>query len=161
MQKSRKWQVSLVVIGGLVLVCSASTVLSRFQRTVAVPEFSISVRLSEAAEKRLKSMHESVLVIAYFDGDPLPGQGKDNSPFRGVFLGSDEMLVDAENVATFNSTRISQGNWIRLSNKDYFVTINVVSARKASANNLLDCGVPEGRISTFAGRATEIPCRLL
>jgi hypothetical protein len=33
-------------------------------------------------------MHESVLVIAYFDGDPLPGKGKDNSLMRGVVLGN-------------------------------------------------------------------------
>jgi len=161
MLKSRKWQVLLVVIGGLALVCSASAVLSLFQRTVAVPEFSISVKLSEKAGKQLKSMHESVKVIAYFDGDPLPGQGKDNAPFRDVFLGSDEKLVDAKNIATFNNTKIPQRNWVRLSNKDYFVTINVVSARKTSTNNLLDCGVPEDRISTFAGRTTEVFCRLI
>lgn len=130
-------------------------------KIVAVPQFSISVKLSEEAEKRLQSIHESVLVIAYFDGDPLPGQGEYNAPMRDVYLGSDEKLVDAKNIATFDSTKISQSHWNRLSDKNYFVTINVVSARKASKNNLLDCGVPENRISTFAGKATEVTCRLI
>lgn len=97
MRTSRVRQVAVVMIGGLILVSSAATALSRTRKnrstddaddkTFAVPEFSISVKLSEAAEKRLQSMHESVLVIAYFDGDPLPGQGKYNAPFRDVFPG--------------------------------------------------------------------------
>jgi len=163
MRKFRVRQVAFVIMGGLVLICSASTVLSRCQknRSIAVPEFSISIKLSEAAENQLQSMHESVLVIAYFDGDALPGQGKYNAPFRDVYLGSSEKLVDAKNVATFDSTKISQSNWDRLSNKDYFVTINVVSARRVSKNNLLDCNTPEDRISTFAGKTTDVFCRLI
>jgi len=55
---------------------------------------------------------------------------------RGVVLGTDEKLVDANNVATFSGTKISQGGWNDLASKDYYVTINVVSARKSSKNNL-------------------------
>ncbi|MGA2636099.1 MAG: hypothetical protein ABSF16_17860 [Terracidiphilus sp.] len=171
MRKSRVRQVAIVFVGAAILVLSASTLLSRSRKskstediadkTNAVPEFSISVNLSEEAKKRLLSMHESILVIAYFDGDPLPGQGEDNAPFRDVYLGSDQKLVDSTNVATFDSTKISQSHWDRLSDKNYFVTINVVSARMASKNNLLDCGVPEDHISTFAGKATEVHCKLI
>jgi len=129
--------------------------------TVPVPSFSISVKISESARRRLEGMHESVLVIAYFDGDPLPGQGQYNAPFRDVFLGSDEKLTDAQNVATFDTTKISQSNWNKLADKNYYVTINVVSARKVSKNNLLTCGVPEDRLSTFAGKTTEVLCDLI
>jgi hypothetical protein len=100
-------------------------------RTVVVPAFSISVKLSDEAQKRIQQIHESVLVIAYFDGDALPGYEKDNAPFRDVFLGSDEKLVDANYVATFADTKVSQRNWNHLSDKNYFLTINVVSARRA------------------------------
>jgi hypothetical protein len=171
MRESRVRQVAFVTVGGLLLLCSSPTMLSRPRKNgstdeaggkrVAVPEFSISVKLSAAAEKRLQHLHEAVLVIAYFDGDPLPGQGKYNPPFRDVFLGSDSNLVDAHDTATFDRTRIPQSDWDRLSNKDYFVTINVVSARRASKNNLLHCGAPEDRISTFAGKATNVLCRLI
>jgi len=128
---------------------------------LAVPEFSVSISLSEAARKRLQTLHESVLVIAYFDGDALPGQGKYNAPMRDVVLGSDQKIVDAKNEATFSASKISQANWNRLSNKDYFVTINTVSARKAAKDNLVYCEDPEGRISAFAGRVTQISCRLI
>jgi hypothetical protein len=106
-------------------------------------------------------MHESVLVIAYFDGDPLPGRGKNNAPMRGVVLGSDEKVVDANNVATFSDTKISQSHWNDLSSKDYYVTVNVVSARKSSKDNLLECADPEERISTFAGKSTQVSCGLI
>jgi len=130
-------------------------------RTVAVPEFSISVKLSEKAEKELQSAHEGVQVLAMFDGDPLPGQGTYNPPMRGVSLGSDKKLLDTKNLATFASTKISHAGWNRLSDKNYFVTINVFSARKSSPNNLLDCKLAEDRISMFAGKTTEISCRMI
>lgn len=130
-------------------------------QTIVVPAFSISVKLSAAAEQRLKSMHESVLVLTYFDGDALPGQGNDNAPMRDVCLGFDERFVDAKESATFNGIKISRTAWNHLSNKNYFVTINVVSARKASKDNLLDCSDPEDRVSTFEGKTTQVSCQLI
>jgi hypothetical protein len=106
-------------------------------------------------------MHESVLVIAYFNGDPMPGKGKDNSPMRGVVLGSDQKLVDANNVAAFADTKISQNDWNNLADKNYYVTINIVSARKTARDNLLDCADPSDRISAFAGESTQVSCRLI
>jgi hypothetical protein len=131
------------------------------RQRIAVPEFSIAVKLSEIAQKKLQGIHESVLVIAYFDGDPLPGKGKDNSPMRGVVLGSDKKLVDPNSIAAFADTKISQSHWNDLADKDYYVTINVVSARKTSTDNLLDCDVPIARISTFVGKSTQVLCRLI
>jgi hypothetical protein len=130
--------------------------------TVDVPEFAIAVKLSPSAEKQLRSIHESVLVIAYFDGDALPGQGKHNPPMRDVFLGQDEKLLDEKSVARFQRTRVALADWNRLSDKNYFVTINTVSARNAATDNLLDCADPiSRRIETFAGKIIEVQCRLI
>jgi len=169
MRQFRLIRIAAVTAPALLLTCWALTGDCRSPKskeyprdmTVPVPRFSIAVTLSEHARQRLQSIRESVLVIAYFDGDPLPGQGRDNAPFRGVFLGNDEKLADDQNVATFDTTKISQSNWNRLADKDYFVTINVVSARKASKNNLLWCGVPENRLSKIAGKTTEVSCDLI
>ena len=152
---------------GLVLAILALSAFARTHKktlddlTVSVPSFSISVRLSPLAQQKLESMHEGVLVIAYFDGDALPGQGQSNAPFRSVFLGGDQKLVNEQNVAVFDGTKISQSSWNRLADKDYFVTINVVSARKASKNNLLWCSFPEERVSSFEGKSREVSCRLI
>jgi hypothetical protein len=116
---------ALVIMSGLIVACSTSqvpgdkTTYEANDKIIVVPEFSIAVKLSETAQKKLQAMHESVLAIAYFDQDPLPGKGKDNSPMRGVVLGNDEKLVDTNNVATFSDTKISQSNWNDLSGKDY------------------------------------------
>lgn len=127
-----------------------------------MPEFAIAIKLSPKAEERLCNLHETVKVISYFDGDPLPGQGKYNPPFRGVFLGSDEKLVDDKNVARFDHTRVPLSDWNRLCDKHYFVTINTVSARKVAPDNLLDCADPmDLRIETFKGKAIEIQCWLI
>jgi len=156
---------TVVVVTGLIVGCSTSpgqkdkAASEANDQTIAVPQFSIAVKLSESAQEKLRSIHESVLVIAYFDGDPLPGKGKDNSPMRGVVLGNDEKLADSNGVATFADIRISQSNWNDLADRDYYVTINVVSARKSSKDNLLDCTVPIDRISTFDGKSTQLFCR--
>jgi hypothetical protein len=128
---------------------------------VAVPEFAIAIAPSPQAEKRLQDLHESIKVLAMFDGDPLPGQGHDNAPMRDVYLGSDEKLVDTNNIAKFSSTKISQRHWNQLADKDYYVTINVFSARKTYKNNLLDCDLLDKHISTFAGKTIEVHCRLI
>ena len=130
-------------------------------KTVAVPEFAIAVKLSPLADKRLRALHESIKVLAMFDGDPLPGQGHFNAPMRDVYLGSDEILVDSNDIAKFSSTKISERHWNQLADKDYYVTINVFSARKAYKNNLLDCDLLDKHISTFAAKTIEIPCWLI
>ena len=127
-----------------------------------MPEFAIAIKLSPRAQEHLSSLHETVKVIAYLDGDPLPGQGKYGPPFRDVFLGSDEKLVDDENVARFDLIRVPLSDWNRLSDKNYFVTINTVSAQRVARDNLLDCADPmDRRIETLRGRTVEIQCWLI
>jgi hypothetical protein len=136
--------------------------LTRTDKTVRVPQFAISVKLSDRAEKRLHSIGESVVVVAYFDGDALPGQGEYNPPNRDIFLGNDEKIVDRNNVARFDDSWVPLNDWNRLSDKNYFVTINTVSARKAAKDNLLDCADPiDRRIESFRGKTIEVRCWLI
>ena len=96
------------------------------------------------------------------DGDPLPGQGKYNPPNRDVVLGSAQKPVDVNNEAKFTNVKIPLSDWNRLADKNYFVTINVFSARKADHNNLLDCDDPmDRRIESLGGKTIEVRCRLI
>ena len=64
-------KIASALIGGLIASCCGPTAVTRSpkngptsepgDKTLAVPEFSVSIRLSEAAKKRLQTMHESVL----------------------------------------------------------------------------------------------------
>ncbi len=144
-----------------ILSCaSCSRIQSAVGPRVDVPRFAIAVKLSPKAEKRLRDIHESILVIAYFDGDALPGQGRYNPPMRDVYLGRDQNLVDANNIARFDHSKVPLADWNRLADKDYFVTINTVSARKADQDNLLYCNDPISRIESFRERTIEVQCRL-
>ena len=154
----------------VVAICSMMPSCSRTQDrpqaftgpSIDVPQFAIAVKLSPQAEARLKSIHESIKVLAMFDGDPLPGQGKSNPPNRDVVLGSSEKHVDSNNLATFNNVKVPMADWNRLIDKNYFVTINVFSAREAAENNLLDCDDPlDRRIDTFSGKTIEVRCGLI
>jgi hypothetical protein len=145
--------------------CSRTNSVSKTKAaepTLDVPEFRIAVKLSPNANKRLSSIHEGINVLAMFDGDPLPGQGKYNPPNRDVFLGSAEKRADGNNVATFNGVKIPRRDWDRLADKNYYVTINTTSARLSDQNNLLDCNDPMSqRIEAFSGRIIEVSCWLI
>jgi hypothetical protein len=157
----------------VVLVAAACSMMASCSRTqgkpqesagptVEVPEFVIAVKLSPKAEARLKSINESIEVLAMFDGDPLPGQGKYNPPNRDVWLGSADRPVDSNNEARFKNVRVPLSDWNRLADKNYFVTINTSSARKADKNNLLDCDDPMSRrIESFQGKTIEVRCGLI
>jgi hypothetical protein len=129
---------------------------------VDVPSFSLLVKLSPAAEARLRGIGESVKVVAYFDGDPLPGKGEYNPPMRPVYLGMAERGVDDKGVAHLDRVKVPQRDFDRLSDKDYFVTVNTVSARRVAKDNLLSCADPMSvKISALQGKATEVSCRLI
>ena len=146
----------------LVSVSCSRPVARLMSKTVPVPSFAITVKLSDLAERRLRSIGETINVIAYFDGDALPGKGKYNAPFRDVYLGSDEKLVDGDLVAKFEKGTVLLSDWNRLADKDYFVTINIVSARRVDPNNLLDCADPiSQKIQSFAGKTIAVQCRLI
>jgi hypothetical protein len=146
------------------IVCSAmrsATGLPMFyDQTVRVPDFALAVKLSKAAESRLRSLNESIKVAVYFDGDGEPEKGVNTTPMRAVVLGNQEKEVDDENVAKFTGRRILAERWSRLSDKNYFVTINVFSARRAVRENLLDCQYPIERIENIQNRTLEVQCDL-
>ena len=88
------------------MICPRTPIFARLQThdlpqqfsgsTVEVPHFAIAVKLSPKATERHRSLRESVQVLALFDGDPLPGQGKYKPR---LFLGNDEKLVDDSGVS--------------------------------------------------------------
>ena len=90
MLRNRRFTSDLSTAAVCFAVASCSRTQSKPQEftgpTVGVPGFAIAVKLSPQAETRVKSIHESIKVLAMFDGDPLPGQGKYNPPNRHVWL---------------------------------------------------------------------------
>ena len=73
-----------------------------------------------------------------------------------------QKTVDANNETRFTNIKIPLSDWNRLADKNYFVTINVFSARKADRNNLLDCDdAMDRRIESLEGKTIEVRCGLI
>jgi len=128
--------------------------------TVPVPRFSIAVNLSERARQRLQKIHESVLAIAYFDGDPLPGQGRYNAPFRDVFLG---MTRNWWTTRTWQRSTVQDlEDQLGPTGEQGLFRHDQCCIRKESIEEQPTLvRSPEERLSTFEGKTTDVSCRLI
>jgi hypothetical protein len=124
-------------------------------------DFTIDVKLSQAASSRLGKLNETVKVIAYFDGDGKKIEGQETAPFRDVYLGQKEIEIREGEQAHFENIRFSQADYSRLFSPKYYVTLNIVSGRRAYKDNLLACDVPIYTIDKFANRVTTVNCKLI
>jgi hypothetical protein len=124
-------------------------------------DFKVEVKLSKAASSKLAGLNETIKVIAFFDGDGEKIKGQDSAPFRDVFLGKKEVEIQEGEKANFTNIWFSQSDYSRLYSPKYYVTLNVVSGRRAHKNNLLACDVPIETIDHFANRVTAVNCNLI
>lgn len=130
-------------------------------KAVIVPDFTISIRLSAQAAAKLHSLHESIKVRVVFDGDGEEVPSVKTAPHRAVYLGYVEKEVNDKNIAEFKGEKVPEKDWNRLFNKDYFVTINVFSARKALPDNILFCDIIEEKIESMRDKISEVHCSLI
>ena len=151
----------MAILFWAVVAIAIVAVLTLARRTVSVPDFAVAVKLSKAAEARLRSLNESVAVMAFFDGDGKGEGGKSTAPFRAVFLGNEQEIMTPGSIAEFSGKRIPLKAWNRLSDKNYYVTVNVGSARRAAKENILDCETHEYRIEEIKGRIVQVHCSLM
>ena len=126
-----------------------------------VPEFAVAVKLTKDAESRLRALNESIMVSANLDGDGEPEPAVNTAPFRDVYLAGYIEEVNDINVAHFKGERVSARKMSRLFDKNYYVTINVFSARKAVKNNILNCDVPIERIENIKNKTLYVHCELI
>jgi len=122
--------------------------------SVEIPSFEIALKLSEKAEEKLKADTESVVVIAYFSGKAIadiPEKYADMADYGFNFLTCKIELTD-ERVARFEHIKFSKELYDLLADKDITLLINVVSGRKSSEYNILDCETLENSMSNVMGK---------
>ena len=124
-------------------------------------DFDVEVKLSKAASAKLTELNETIKVIAFFDGDGEKIKGQNTAPFRDVFLGKKEVEIKEGEKANISNIWFSQSDYSRLNSPNYYVTLNVVSGRRAHKNNLLWCDVPIETIDHIASRVTAVNCKLI
>jgi len=129
----------------------------------ASPEFSVSVRLSDAAKKKLIDSKETIIVAGYFTGHPKQGTELRYLDIKSgqVDLGDVEAEILPGETATFNDLKLKQDGLARIDSHGPSILISVFSGRKSSKDNLLSCEVYEGSFESTHGRTIDIPCRLI
>jgi hypothetical protein len=128
---------------------------------IPVPPFQIKIMLSDAAAKKLRDAGESIKGAVYFDGDGTRKDHEDTAPFRAVVLGVYNFETTGAGGVSVSNAVISEEAFHRLSDSNYYYTVNVFSGRRAFKNNVLDCGDAEGQISNAVKSPIEITCDLI
>jgi hypothetical protein len=151
----------LLILGLTLCGCHKSGTNSAIK--LEPPDFKINVSLSDEAAEKLKSLKETVKVVAYFSGDPNNSLwAKIHTTEQGrIDIARSEIEMDGPGIADFAKTKFSPMRVDELANPDYRVLINVISGRRSSASNLLDCDTAGGKISTMQKKVFEVYCRLI
>jgi len=121
--------------------------------------FAVEVTLTPAASSRLAALHEKIAVIADYSGRPAPGVQA--TPDGQVDLGSETVeLAPTHGRAQFTAAAIDGGDLKTIAGPPR-VLINVVSARHAAPDNLLDCNIFEDDIAVAQTETPRITCDLI
>jgi hypothetical protein len=128
---------------------------------IAVPAFQIQITLTENAAKKLSDAGEWIKGVVIFDGDGLKKNNEKTAPERDVPLGTYWFERNGAGVVSITNAAISEEAFTRLTNFDYYFTVNVVSGRRVFKDNILDGGYAEGHISDATNSPIQIKCDLL
>jgi hypothetical protein len=139
----------------------AKTMAATNDAKISVPSFEINVALTDDAAKKLQDAGESIKGIVSFDGYGIPKPGENVGAGHGVDLGDYFFERTGAGVILVTNALISAEAFRRLSDTNYYYTINVFSGRRVFADNILDSGYAEGHISDVAKVPIYIKCSLL
>jgi hypothetical protein len=128
---------------------------------VPVPPFQIKISLTAAATAKLQSAGESIKGGVIFDGDGQSKPGEDTGAGRAVGLGDYSFERVGAGVISVTNALISKEAFQRLSDTNYYYTINVFSGRRVFTNNILDGGYAIGHISDAVKEPIQITCDLI
>jgi hypothetical protein len=123
-----------------------------------VPTFTIRIALSDPATKKLRDAGESIKGLITFDGDGIPREGEHTAPMRPVVLGCYQFEISEAGDVSIANAYISAEASKRLTDPDYYVTINVFSGRRAFKDNVLKDGFAVMHISQATKAPIQISC---
>lgn len=132
--------------------------------SVEIPSFEIELKLSEKAEEKLKNDNETVIVMAFFTGEPIeniPDKYKDKVEMDELWLFSYSVELTDKRIAKFENLKFHKDLYDLLKDKDIRLLINVFSGRKSTDVNLLDCGILQDNISNIKGKRFTINGKLI
>jgi hypothetical protein len=127
-----------------------------------VPGFTVAITYSQKAMDKLVAGKETVIVVGYLYGFPIPGTPKKDVDHIGqIDMGEVKKEIAPGATAIFDSVKLNQPMMKWMDNQGPQMLINVYSGRKSSPDNLLDCGIYEGALSAVQGQSIPISCKLI
>jgi hypothetical protein len=132
--------------------------------SIEIPEFEVSIDLSDNAEQKLASDHESIIVMAFFTGIPLdkiPAKHKDKLDADELFLRSYSVELTDKRTAIFKGIKFHKELYSLLADTDIDLLINVYSGRRAGPYNILSCDILQDKMSNVAGKTFTLTGKLI
>ena len=126
---------------------------------VIVPEFSILIKTTDELKKELETTNETVQATIIIDGNGVPFKGIKSAPNRDVVLCVHKEIINIENIISFSGLFIPQNLYDRLSDKNYYITINIASIN--GKYNIIENGYASFRLSEIKSTPLSIFCNLL
>ena len=129
--------------------------------SVIIPSFEIEVSLSTKAKQKLKKDKETIIVIAYFSGQPKDTTSEEYLKSGEMSLTSAQREIKDSAIAKFEGVKFSKALYDSLADKNIRLLINVVSGRKSTKDNLLNCDILEDKMSNIKGKRFTIKGKLI
>ena len=129
----------------------------------ASSQFTVKVKLSDAARKKLIDESETIIVAGYFTGHPKQGTEPQYLDIKSgdVVLGDVKQEIRPGETAIFKELNLNPNALARIDSKGPHILINVFSGRRSSKNNLLDCDYFDGDFESIRGGESVIRCQLI
>jgi len=131
-------------------------------RPSTVPPFNVAVGLTPDATAELRRRGETIKVLAVFYG-AANARGSKYASDMGDISWSDwqEIEIKGPGVARFGPRKLNLALLDYLEDRKPEVLINVVSGRRTSKDNLLDCGIFEDSVFLAGKKGISINCDLI
>jgi hypothetical protein len=124
--------------------------------------FAVKVMLGDKLKDELIRRRETIIVRGYITGITKNGTSKRYLNEVGeVDLRQIKAEITPGDDASFGIIELPQDLLAKTDGGDPKLLINVVSGRKSSRTNLLDCGIYQGNFKAIQSRSLAIPCRLI
>lgn len=124
--------------------------------------FDVNLTLTARAAERLASTDERVIVDAMYYGlpasDDAPGLNREGME---IGLGASEIEIAPQSVAVKVTGEGFDTTYMNSVKGEPEVLVNVYSARKTHANNLISCGIYQGPVSMAQKKPVDIQCDLI
>jgi hypothetical protein len=115
--------------------------------SLVIPSFDIEVSLSEKANEKLTNDKETVIVAAWFSGQPKDTTSKEYAESGEMFIQSARVELSNSRVAKFGGIKFSKALYDSLAGKDISVLVTIFSGRRSTQDNLLDCAILAEKMS--------------